>query len=152
MAKSKGLKVCIAGGREITDETIVERAVKASGFEISEIVSGGAKGVDKLGEDYAKANKIKIKVFKAEWDNLDLPDAEIRERYNQWKKCNEKYAFNAGFLRNTVMADYAEALIAIPGEGGGTKDMITKAKDKGLKVFIFTEQKEESNQNWEYTL
>lgn len=75
------MKVIIAGSRSITDFSIVEKAIEESEWkdEITEVVSGTAKGVDKLGERWAMNNNIKITQFPAEW---------------------KKYGRNAGPIRN----------------------------------------------------
>ena len=44
------MKVIIAGSRGITDGRLVSAAVAASGFDITEVVSGTCHGVDQLGE------------------------------------------------------------------------------------------------------
>ena len=111
------MKVIIAGSREITDFALVKQAVDASTFKITEVVSGTARGVDKLGEHWASLYEIPIKTFPAEWDTFGKP---------------------AGFVRNVKMAEYADALIAIwDGKSRGTKHMIDQAKLKLLKVFIY---------------
>lgn len=81
-----------------------------------EIVSGGAKGADALGEKYAKEKGYKLKRFIAEWD---------------------KYGKKAGILRNHEMAIYADALLAYwDGQSRGTKNMIDEARTNGLKVGV----------------
>lgn len=111
------MKTIIAGSRGVTDYNIVLEAIKQSGFEITEVVSGTARGVDKLGERYAVENVIPITRFVPDWN---------------------KYGKRAGFLRNAEMGDYAEALVAVwDGESRGTKQMIDYATKKGLKVFVY---------------
>lgn len=111
------MRVIIAGGRNITDPQSVIDAVVASGFEVTEVVSGGAPGVDANGEAWARARGLPVRVFPADWD---------------------AHGNAAGPIRNRQMADYAEALIAIhDGESRGTADMIRSAETAGLKVFVF---------------
>lgn len=62
------MKVIIAGSRDIVSYPIVTSAVHQSGFEITEVVSGGARGADRLGEAYAKNNDIALKVMPADWN------------------------------------------------------------------------------------
>lgn len=110
------MRVIIAGSRNITDPQQVAHSVIMSSFKITEVVSGCARGVDTLGEEFAATLNIPVKKFPADW--------------NTWGKA-------AGFKRNQEMADYADALIAIwDGESRGTMDMIEKAKEKGLKIFV----------------
>ena len=76
--KSGGLKTIVAGSRSVSDYSSVSAAIKESNFQISEIVSGTAKGVDSLGERWAEENNIPIKRFPAPWDNVkDKPENEI---------------------------------------------------------------------------
>lgn len=111
------MKVIIAGSREITDYAIVERAIRESGFQVTEVVSGTARGVDRLGERWARENVIPIKTFPAYW---------------------QTYGQKAGFLRNAQMAEYGEALIAVwDGKSLGTTNMICLARAKGLEVFVY---------------
>lgn len=125
------MKTIIAGSRTITDYDLVCQAIKESGFEISEVVSGQANGVDTLGEQWATENKIPIKKFPAKWDDLDASGAVIK--INQFGK---KYNAMAGFDRNLKMAKYAEALIAVTTGSSGTENMIQSAYMMGLDVFI----------------
>jgi predicted Rossmann fold nucleotide-binding protein DprA/Smf involved in DNA uptake len=68
------MKVIVAGSRDITDYVWVLRAISEAKFKITEIVSGGAKGVDSLGEMYAKENGIPLKVFPADWKTYGKAD------------------------------------------------------------------------------
>lgn len=114
------MRVIIAGGREInlSLEKVVE-IVKASGYAVTEVVSGGAPGVDKSGEAFATQSNIPTVVFPADW---------------------EKYPGRAGPIRNSKMALYAEALIAVPGAGPGTQDMIRKMRALNKPVFVWSEE------------
>lgn len=111
------MKVIIAGSRSITDPREVAQAIRASGFEITEVVSGGARrGVDRIGERWADLWCIPKKTMPANWKALGKA---------------------AGIIRNRQMADYAEGLIAVwDGTSRGTADMIKVATSKGLKVFV----------------
>lgn len=110
------MKVIIAGGRTITDYSLVLSALAESQFILTEIVSGMAPGVDTLAIQYAQENNLPLKEFHANW-NL--------------------YGRSAGPRRNRQMAEYADALIAIwDGESRGTKNMIEEATKRGLRVFV----------------
>jgi hypothetical protein len=108
--------VIIAGGRDYNVyETVVE-AVQESGFAIDVVVSGGAKGVDALGEQYASEMNLPLNVFMADW---------------------QTHGRAAGPIRNRKMAENADALIAIwDGKSKGTKNMIETATKKGLPVYV----------------
>jgi len=109
------MRVIIAGTRSICDDTIVRKAIEASGFIISEIVSGGSKGVDESAERTAEKDGIPLMRFPADWN---------------------KYGKKAAPVRNRKMADHADALIAIwDGKSRGTRHMIETMRKAGKPVF-----------------
>lgn len=110
------MKVIIAGSRSIDDYGLVEEAVEKSGFDISRIISGGAEGVDALGEKYGKESAIPVGIIPADWD---------------------KHGRSAGPKRNAKMAKHADALIAVwDGISPGTKDMLNKMHKLGKPIFL----------------
>ncbi len=114
------MKVIIAGGRDIEDCDPVQTAITESGFKITEVVSGGARGVDKSGEALAALHGMPCKVFPADWN---------------------KNGKAAGPIRNRQMADYADALIAVwDGQSRGTKNMIETMRKLGKPVHVHTLQ------------
>lgn len=126
------MKVIIAGSRSITDFKVIKKAIDLCPFSISEVVSGGAKGVDLLGEKYARENNIPISVFNPLWKELDTPGAIVKiNRYG-------RYNARAGIDRNEKMGDYADALLAIwDGWSKGTKHMIEYMKKLKKEVYIY---------------
>jgi YspA, cpYpsA-related SLOG family len=110
------MKVIVAGSRTITDYDKVVDALYYTNFSPREIVSGGAPGVDKLGEQYAIECTLGIKVFPADW---------------------EKHGRSAGFIRNKQMAEYADALIAVwDGKSRGTENMIRCMLELKKPIYI----------------
>lgn len=114
------MRTIIAGSRNIIDHRIVQtaigEAIDDASFDITEVVCGGAKGVDELGRQWAIINKIPIKMYPAKWDELGK---------------------SAGYKRNIEMAENADALIAVwDGVSKGTKHMIDTANKFGLTVYI----------------
>ena len=110
------MKVIIAGGRDLTDYDVCLEGVKNAGFDITEVVSGHARGADSLGERFAQEAGLPLKLFPAEWD---------------------KHGRAAGPIRNNQMAAYADALIALwDGDSKGTRHMIQQAQKLGLKVHV----------------
>lgn len=116
------IKVIIAGTRDFNDYDFLKKnvdyflqGINPNNEEI-EIVSGNARGADKLGERYAKEHNLPVKLFPANWD---------------------KYGKRAGYLRNQEMANYSDMLIAFWDEKSkGTKHMIDIAKKQGLTVIV----------------
>ena len=110
------MKVIIAGGRNINDFDLLLDAVEESGFDITTVVSGGATGVDHMGEIFAEEMNLKLTIWHADW---------------------KRYGRAAGPLRNQKMAENAQALIAIwDGKSRGTKNMIETATKMGLLVYV----------------
>ena len=110
------MRVIIAGGRECNDYELLLEAVQEAQFPIATVVSGGAKGADAMGEQYASEMNLKLNIYEADW---------------------EKHGRAAGPIRNRKMAENADALIALwDGKSRGTKNMIETATKKGLLVFV----------------
>ena len=115
------MKCIIAGSRTIADYVTLETAIEQSGFDfdggITQVVSGGARGVDVLGEEWAYRNHRQLIIFPADWDT---------------------YGKSAGIRRNEQMAIWADALIALwDGKSRGTEHMIKCARKHNLKVFVY---------------
>lgn len=105
------MKVIIAGGR---DYQFIQADINVlNAIDITEVVSGGARGADAHGELYAEFNGIKLTIFPADWD---------------------KYKKAAGHIRNRQMAEYADAVVLFPG-GRGTDNMFKVATQLGLLIY-----------------
>lgn len=119
------IKLIVAGGRDFNDYDLVKKEadIFISEMKLTEIIliSGGAKGVDALGEKYALENNLQVEIFKADWS---------------------KYGRAAGPKRNAEMAKSCTHLLAFwNGESKGTKSMISLAKkeNKTVKVIAIKE-------------
>lgn len=106
------MKVIIAGGRDYQftkkDIAFLDKVAPA----IHEVVSGGATGADRCGEDWARSRNIPVRVYTADWD---------------------KHGKAAGPIRNGQMAEYADAVILFPG-GRGTDNMHEQAINKNIYI------------------
>lgn len=112
------MKVIIAGGRDFNDfDLLCEKVDKIlSRQDRVEIVSGAARGADRLGERYADERGYELKRFIPDWGN-------------QGKA--------AGYIRNEEMAGYADALILFwDGQSKGSAHMLKMAYMYGLKIRI----------------
>lgn len=110
------MRVIIAGGRDYHNYSTLLDAIVECNFNIQTVVSGGAKGVDALGERYAESADVPLHIYPADW---------------------EKNGRAAGPIRNRKMAENADALIAIwDGKSRGTKNMIETATKLGLLVYV----------------
>lgn len=112
------MRVIIAGSRDIVDAALVWAAVHASGiYPIAEVVSGGARGVDTLGEEWATYHCVPINRLEPDW---------------------LLYGKAAGPIRNKKMVANADAAIVIwDGQSRGSADLITQATKAKLKVFVY---------------
>lgn len=110
------MKLIIAGGRDLNVTTEQIRGYfEKFNLAPTEIVSGGARGIDACAIQYAKDTKGVVAVFEADWD---------------------KYGKGAGPVRNLSMALYADALLLIwDGKSKGSANM--KARMVGLKKPIY---------------
>lgn len=111
------MKTIIAGSRyaPITMKFMTD-LIGRSGIGVSEVVSGCSGNVDLLGEKWATFVHLPIRSFPADWKALGR---------------------KAGPIRNRMMAEYAEALIAVwDGKSKGTKNMIEEARKRNLKVYV----------------
>jgi len=110
------MRTIIAGSRSITDYATIESAVAESGFQITEVISGGARGVDALGEEWAMRHQVPFRRFPADWD---------------------AHGKSAGMIRNREMAEIAEALVLCwDGLSKGSKNMLKEAERRGLKIHV----------------
>lgn len=116
--EDKGMRCVIAGGREHRDPRILEAALAACPFtdSIEEVIEGGAAGIDALAAEWAKKRGLRHTRVVADW---------------------KKHGKAAGPMRNRIMAEIGDALLAIPGEGPGTISMIREAAKAGLTVFVY---------------
>lgn len=114
-------KVIIAGGRDFGNyELLKEKCDYYLQHKLREgrvvIISGHASGADSLGERYAQERGLECEQYPADW---------------------KTHGKAAGPIRNKVMAEVADALIAFwDGQSRGTANMINLAKSKGLKVGV----------------
>lgn len=113
-------KVIVAGSRDFDDydklALTLNRVLENKVSEGIEIVSGTARGADRLGEIYADNKRYSVAHFPADWD---------------------LHGKKAGFMRNEDMAKYADALVAFwDGWSKGTKHMIELAKKHKLKIVV----------------
>jgi hypothetical protein len=114
-------KLIVAGSRTITDYSVVRQAIIDSGLwkdfgKELEIVSGCAKGVDTLGEQFAEKNGLVIHKFPADWNT---------------------HGKKAGWLRNCEMGNFAAGLVAVwDGKSRGTKHMIEYMQSLGSFVYV----------------
>jgi len=106
----------IAGSRGIIDYTVLCTAVQESGFTIVRVLSGGARGVDRLGERWAAEHGLPWLVMPADWDRNGRA---------------------AGLIRNCEMAQIAgQAIVLWDGHSRGTAHMIEQMRQLNKPVHV----------------
>ena len=110
------MKTAVIGSRNFGDYEMLKKALGER--DITQIISGGAKGADTLAKRYAKEN--------------DIPLLEFLPEYN-------KYGRSAPLKRNVLIIDASEVVIAFwDGQSTGTAHSITQARRVGKEVIIIS--------------
>ena len=111
-AESKDFRVVVAGSRNFSDYN------KLAGKKNVTIVSGTARGADRMVEKYAAEHGIKLEQFPAEWG---------------------VYHKGAGPIRNLQMVQSANAVVAFwDNTSSGTKNIIDCARKKGIPCKVIS--------------
>lgn len=111
------MKVAIVGSRNIRAMREVERAVEQSGFEVTEVISGGANGVDTLAEQYAQQHDLTLTVYPPDW---------------------KQYGRSAGYRRNVEIVLAADAVIAVwNGSSPGTRHTMNLATFYNKPLYVY---------------
>ena len=108
------MKLIIAGGRSYNLSTSDIARLEAI-EDVTEVVSGCARGVDRDGEAWAETKGIPVRRFPPEWN---------------------RYGRGAGVVRNREMAAYADAVALFPGKRG-TESMYEEARKAGIAIYDF---------------
>ncbi len=104
----------VVGSRTFSDYKLLETVLDE--FEIEEIITGGARGADRLAETYADARGIKKRVIRPDYDRYGRP---------------------APLVRNRVIVDLADRVVAFwDGKSRGTRSVIDYAGKKNKQVTV----------------
>ena len=115
-------RVVVAGSRDFTNYTLLCNSLtrilskkREEGYKII-ILSGRARGADKLGEKYAREQNISIETYPADW---------------------EKHGKKAGYIRNKEMIEVANACVVYwDGQSRGSAHTIRLAEEKGVPLRV----------------
>ena len=113
------MKLAIIGSRNLKINNL-EKYIPEG---VTEIVSGGAKGIDACAKSFAKEKGISYKEF--------LPE------YSRYGKA-------APIIRNKKIVDYADEVLAFwDGKSRGTKSVISyyKDADKNITIIMLADEK-----------
>ena len=116
------MRVAIVGSRHIEYDKMKEKAYALLCHHIpanaTEIVSGGAIGIDTLAEIYAEKNGLPTKIFKPDY---------------------ARYGKRAPLVRNDAIVDYAQYVLAVwDGNSHGTAYTVATCIQKGVPVKVVT--------------
>ena len=107
------MRVAIIGSRGLTVDDLGKYLPTA----VTEIVSGGAKGIDACAKEYALANHIPLTEFFPEY---------------------EKYKKGAPLKRNLQIIDYADIVLAFwDGKSMGTQHVIRNCQEMHKKIIVY---------------
>ncbi len=108
------MRVGIVGSRKFTNYQEFLAFLQHLDADITHVVSGGATGADTLAYRYAKSTAIPITTWFPNWD---------------------MYGKAAGMIRNKLIVDDCELVIAFPGPNSiGTRGTISLAVQRGIPV------------------
>ena len=113
------MKILVCGGRDYNNITKITETLEFLSkalTPITEIIEGGASGVDMHAGNWAEQKQIKHTVFTADW---------------------EKHGKAAGPIRNKQMLDVGQPtmVVAFPG-GKGTANMVKLAQEAEIGVYL----------------
>ncbi len=109
------MRILVCGSRGFADYKKLSKELAT--YQITHLISGGAKGADGLAERWANENKIPKTILNAEW---------------------EKYGKRAGYVRNVAMLNESPDIIVAfwDGQSRGTKMMIDLAIRAQKRVHV----------------
>lgn len=122
----RALRILLTGSREFTDRDLIAAALREAATKLSAddatsvtLITGGARGADRLAADIARTLGWAVETHPADWS----------------------YGKTAGFKRNQEMVNLgADVCIALFVEGlacNGTKDCAHRARRAGITVLPF---------------
>ncbi len=107
------MKVAIIGSRDLAVEDFSSYLPEG----VTEIVSGGARGIDQCARRYAKEHGLKLTEF--------LPDYE-------------QFGRGAPLRRNITIIEHSDLVLAFwDGSSRGTKFVIDRCKEMGKPIRVF---------------
>jgi len=117
------MRLAVVGSRGFEIYDILEATIDElrTIYDITTIVSGGAKGADHLAEIYAEENGLELDVYPADWDN---------------------YGKGAGYIRNTDIWNNSDLGVAFwDGESKGTAHSFKLSEKQKKKLYVFNYSK-----------
>ena len=113
------MKIAIVGSRDYKNLDKVENYILQLDPANDVVISGGARGVDKVAELSAKQRGIPTVIFEANW---------------------KEFGRSAGFRRNADIVKAADSIVAFwDGSSRGTQHTVDLARKAGKLVVIYSD-------------
>ena len=110
------MKLIIAGSRTFTDYQLLCQTLAPEKHRVTQVITGGARGADRLGIRWAVSHSVRLKGFPADW---------------------QRFGKSAGVRRNFQMAQAGDMLLAFcDGRSAGTRHMISCMQQLGKPVVV----------------
>lgn len=116
-------------------------AIQSCPFDVTEVITGGAEGVDELADAWAKEAGIDRVIFPANWKGKKKAAGYKRNQKMAWYAAlfdNQAIHTEDGTKGLVEMEDKLRgACLAVwDGKSAGTNHMINIAKEMGLPVYV----------------
>jgi hypothetical protein len=115
--EATALRVLVCGGRDWRDAELVESTLDdlfAARGPFDRLIHGGARGVDRIAGNWARKHGVLEWEFLPEWHRAGMHDGSVRNQ-------------------RMIAEALPDLVLAFPG-GGGTADMVERAKAAGVEV------------------
>jgi hypothetical protein len=110
------IRIAIVGSRDYPDMKQVRDYVDTLCDDVI-VISGGARGVDRIAETQARQRGLRVKIYHAEW---------------------ERFGKSAGYRRNADIVANSDMVVAFwDGHSRGTAHTIKLAKRDGTPTHVF---------------
>jgi hypothetical protein len=124
--KENNMRILVSGSRECLNYEYMSKILSDYTDAETVIIHGGARGADSMAGKYASEKGLKVQVYPADWN---------------------KHGKAAGPIRNQQMLDEGkpDMVIAFPGDGNGTWNMINIARKANVPVRIYKEWRDNAD-------
>jgi len=127
------MNVAVVGSRNLNNyskfKDELELLLTHEMINVDKFISGGARGIDTLTEEYALSKFTQMEIYKADWDKYK-PDDPNRKN-------------PAGMIRNTEIVNNSDIIIAFwDYKSKGTKNTIFQAMKNNKTVYIIDMENE----------
>ena len=109
------MRVLVTGIRDFVDPRVIPQAIRDSGFDVSQLVTGTFTGVEQQVSAWGRETGVPVVLFKPDWPRFRL---------------------KASAARNNAMLDAAEAVVVIWTGNDSAKVFVTEARKRKLPLHL----------------